>query len=129
MTKAQNKKNRWLHIRLSEPEYQKINGYYQQTTCRKLSQYARNVLLQKAVVFKHRNQSLDDFMTALIELRKELNAIGNNLNQTVKKLHTLQAIDEFKSWLETAQLQRQKVVEKTEQIQLKINQISAQWLQ
>ena len=65
-------------------------GYFSKTTCRKLSEYARNVLLQKPVIIKFRNQSADDFLDEMILLKNELNAIGNNYNQSVKRLHTLE---------------------------------------
>ena len=56
---------------------------------RKLSDYARKILLGKPIVATYRNQSLDDFMTEMFVLRNELNAIGNNFNQVVKRLHIL----------------------------------------
>jgi ribosome biogenesis protein Nip4 len=34
----------------------------------------------------------------MILLRNELNSIGNNFNQSVKKLHTLDEISEIKIW-------------------------------
>ena len=37
------------------------------------------------LVATYRNQSLDDFMTEMMQLRSELNSIGNNFNQAVKK--------------------------------------------
>jgi CBS domain containing-hemolysin-like protein len=57
---------------------------------------------------------MDDFMAELISLRNELNAIGNNFNQVVKKLHLLQSHPEFKTWFlinETLQLCLIKKVE------------------
>ncbi len=129
MTNEHINKTKWLHLRLSQKEYDKIKKHFEKTTCRNLSQYARNVVLQKPVIIKHRNQSLDDFMTVLIDLRKELNSIGNNLNQTVKKLHTLQSIEEFRNWHKAAEMHHQIVIAKTEEIKSRINQISSQWLQ
>jgi hypothetical protein len=35
----------------------------------------------------------------MIPLKNELNSIGNNLNQAVKKLHTLNQISDFKNWI------------------------------
>ena len=55
----------------------------------------------RPVVATYRNQSLDDFMAEMMQLRGELNSIGNNVNQAVKKLHTLQQIAEFRNWIIT----------------------------
>jgi hypothetical protein len=40
---------------------------------------------------------LDDFMIEMIALRNELTAIGNNYNQTVKRLHTLDNVADIKT--------------------------------
>jgi len=52
--------------------------------------------LSKPVTENYSNQSLDDYMTEMIRLRHDLNSTGSNFNQTVKKLHILQQIAEFK---------------------------------
>jgi hypothetical protein len=41
----------------------------------------RDVSMQKPVMVKYRNQSEDDFLSQMLELKKEFNAIGNNFNQ------------------------------------------------
>jgi len=38
-------------------------------------------------------------MTEVVKLRNEMNSIGSNLNQAVKKLPILSRIAEFKSWI------------------------------
>jgi ABC-type phosphate/phosphonate transport system ATPase subunit len=58
-----------------------------------------------------------------------LNAIGNNFNQTVKKLHTLDHLPEFKSWIIMTESGRQILAKKIEEIKEKTNQIYQQWLQ
>ena len=129
MNETKNKLSKWLHIRLKEEDYNRISRNFSKSTCRKLSEYARRVLLDKAITVNQRNQSLDDFMTEMIKLRNELKAIGNNLNQSVKKLHTLNQISEFKSWLVTNEMHQKILAEKVDEIKSKINQISDKWLQ
>ena len=129
MSEIKNNHSKWLHIRLKEEEYNKIYKKYEASTCRKLSEYARRALLDKTITVNQRNQSLDDFMAEMIRLRNELNCIGNNLNGAVKKLHTLQNLNEFKSWLILFETTRRILLEKTENIKQKIAQISDKWLQ
>ena len=50
-------------------------------------------------------------MTEMIRLRNELKSIGNNLNQSVKKLHTLEQISVFKAWIIINQ-KHQQILEK-----------------
>ena len=68
-------------------------------------------------------------MAEMIRLRNELNAIGNNFNQSVKKLHTLSQLQEFKSWLILNENNQKILFEKVDEIKSKINQISDKWLQ
>jgi glutaminase len=123
------KRNRLIQARLTEAEYEKILKKFSKTTCRKLSDYMRKVLLDKAVTVNMRNQSLDDFMAVMILLKDELNAIGNNYNQLIKKLHTLNQISEIKSWLALNESARKILLSKVEDIKSKIAQINDQWLQ
>jgi len=119
----------WLHLRLTEDEYKTINDGFKKTTCRKISDYARRILFDKKITTLTRNQSLDDFMTEMIKLRNELNAIGNNWNQAVKRLHTLDHFADMKVWVIGTQKIQQTVLDKTEEIKNKIGKISDQWLQ
>jgi len=61
-------------------------------------------------------------------LRKELNAIGNNYNQAVKKLHTLDKIPEFRIWTQDNEGVKLAFLKKVEDIKSRIYQINEQWL-
>lgn len=54
------------------------------------------VLLKKPVTINYRNQSADEILSAMRQLKKELNDVGNNFNQAVHKLHTLDTVPEIK---------------------------------
>ncbi|MFV8347182.1 plasmid mobilization protein [Flavobacterium sp. ZB4P13] len=129
MEEQNNNRTKWLHLRLTPDEYQKIVAAFSKSTCRKLSDYARKNLLQKPIVNKYRNESLDDFMAEMIRLRGELNAIGNNFNQAVKKLHTLHQITEFKHWLISYELEKKILFNKVDEIKKHIQKFAESWLQ
>jgi hypothetical protein len=129
MNSTNNKRYKWLHIRLKEDEHIKINDKFSKSTCRKLSEYARRVLLDKVITVNTRNQSLDDFMTEMIKLRNELNSIGNNINQSVKKLHTFDQVEDLKTWIILNEMNRKNLLQKVDEIKSKINQFSNAWLQ
>ena len=117
----------WISFRVKPEEYYKIHGLFSKSTHRKLSEYARNVLLQKPVTIKVRNESADQFLHEMIGLKKELNAIGNNYNQVVKKLHTLNQFSEVKCWLNSHEPLHQNFLQLTEIIFQKLNEIHQQW--
>ena len=119
----------WLTVRLNEEEEKKLNNFYSRTTSNSLSEYARDVLLKEPVNVLYRNQSADEFLTEMILLKKELNAIGNNFNQVVHKLHTLDHIAEIKGWTILNESSKKNFMKKVEEIKEKMNQIYWQWLQ
>jgi len=129
MSEVNNNKSKWLHLRLSEAEQKKLQSYFSKTTCRKLSEYARKRLLDKPITTTYRNQSLDDLMTELSKLRTELNHIGNNFNQAVKRLHTLQQIVEFRTWLMSYELNRNILWGKIDEIKNHLQKLTEIWLQ
>lgn len=129
MEEENKNRTRWLHLRLTSAEYEILQKQFGKSTCRKLSDYARKNLLQKPVVFKYRNESLDELMRELILLRKELNGIGNNFNQAVKKLHTLVQISEFKHWITVYEIEKKVLFNSINQIKKHIENLSEKWLQ
>ncbi len=48
--------------------------------------------------------------TRYVGTKKELNAVGNNFNQAVKKLHILDKIPELHSWILTNQTMQQSLI-------------------
>ena len=120
---------RIIGLRLTLKEYEQIEKKWKASTCRKLSDYVRRHLFEKTVVTTYRNQSLDDYMAEMMRLRNELNGIGNNFNQAVKRLHTLHQIAEFRSWLITYELERQTLLNKVDEIKNHIQKMGEKWLQ
>ena len=129
MEKENSNRTRKITLRLTREEYVKIEQKYKASTCRKLSDYFRKLLFDKNITTTYRNQSLDDFTEETILLRKELNAIGSNLNQVVKKLHTLQQIPEFRVWIISFEIDRKIINDKIEGIKSHTSKITDKWLQ
>ena len=119
----------WLTVRLNEDEEKKLNKFFSRTTSGSLSEYARDVLLREPVNVIYRNQSADEFLTEMILLKKELNAIGNNFNQSVHKLHTLDHVPEIKAWAILNESSKKVFIKKVDEIKEKMNQIYQQWSQ
>ena len=121
-------RSRIIGLRLTPPEYEKIKKKWEATTSPKLSDYVRSMLFQKPIVSTYRNASLDESMPELIRLRTELNALGNNLNQAVKKLHSMQQISNFKDWMVRFELDRKILANKVDEIKKYIEKCSESWL-
>ena len=122
-------RTRIIGLRLTPKEYEQIEARCKNSTAKKVSEYVRRVLFNKPITVYSRNKSLDDFMAEMMLLRNELNGIGNNFNQSVKRLHSLQQISEFRSWIITSELEKQIVINKIDEIKNRINKIADEWLQ
>src|SRR5688500_9874682 len=129
MKETKKARTKWLTIRLDEDEEKKINRFYNRTTSNSLSEYARDVLLKEPITILYRNQTADEFLAEMILLKKELNAIGNNFNQAVHRLHTLDHVADIKSWIILNERGKKIFMKKIEEIKDKMNQIYEQWLQ
>lgn len=129
MKQEQTNRTRIIGLRLTPKEYEQIEKKWKASTCRKLSDYVRRIIFGKPIVTTFRDQSLDDFMAEAIKLRNELNGIGNNMNQVVKKLHTLHEIPEFRNWLIAYELEKKILLNKVDEIKNHIQKIGEKWLQ
>ncbi|MBN9349334.1 MAG: plasmid mobilization relaxosome protein MobC [Chitinophagaceae bacterium] len=128
MERKNSNRTRIIGLRLTFDEYRKIEKKWKASTCRKLSEYVRRSLFEKPIVTTYRNSSQDDLMTELTKLRNELNAVGNNFNQVVKKLHTLQQIAEFKSWLIAYEVEKKILQNKLDEVRNNIKKMLEIWL-
>lgn len=114
-------KNRTL--RLTVAEYEKIEKNWRNTITQKLSDHLRNLIFKKPIVTTCRNRSIDDLLVELGMLRTELNRIGVNFNQSVKKLHTLQETPQFMCWLTTYEIEKRTLANKIKEHIYKIAEV------
>ena len=114
-------RSKWLTIRLNEDEEKKLIQLYSRTTCNALSEYARDVLLRQPVNILYRNQTADESLEEMILLKNELNAIGNNFNQAVHKLHTLNHDFQIKAWAILNEANKKAFMNKVDEIRERMN--------
>lgn len=129
MEKENSNRTRIIGVRLTPSEFKMIEDRWKATTCPKLSDYVRQVLFQRPIVKTYRDRSLDDFMGEVMRLRKELNHLGNNFNQAVKKLHTANVDADYRNWLRAFEIEKHTMFNKVEQINNNIQKFAERWLQ
>jgi hypothetical protein len=118
-----------LKVRMNDAEMTRLRKLQSQTVEKDLSNYVRRIALQKPVIVTYRNQSADDFLREMLQLRKELNAIGSNFSQAAHKLHLLEKIPDFRLWIQQNDMLQKSLVSKVEEIRLRMSQLYEQWLQ
>jgi hypothetical protein len=128
MDQQQPKRTTWITIRMSEEEHFAAEQRWKETTCKSLSEYARKAVLGKPVVMNFRNRSLDDFNAGMIPLQNELNAIGKNFNQLVRRLHTLKQIPDIREWVLVNEEDKTRLFRQIETISNTISKAYQLWL-
>lgn len=121
-------RTRFVALRLTDEEYTVVEKQWKKTTLKKLSKYLRQVLFGKAVTVNTRDASLDEMMNELSVLRRELNAIGNNFNQAVHRLHTLDHLPQMQLWLKGFERDKDVLFRKVEEIGERMNLMADKWL-
>lgn len=129
MEEGKQNRKKWLHVRLSEPEFGEVNKLFKASAERYLSDFARKKLLGKPVRIATRNASQDGLIEQLAALRTELSRLGANYNQAIKKLHAVSRIKDFEHWLVTYELDRRKLLSQVEHAGLVIAELGEQWSQ
>lgn len=120
--------SRRITVRLTVAEYDRIQAQFHRTTKRKLSEYVRALLLQRPVTIYTRSKSIDELIPILLQLKNQLSAIGNNFNQAVHRLHTLDRLEEAIAWTEKVQYYQQDFHQQQLDIKTRLDQIQERWL-
>ncbi|MEX2232664.1 MAG: hypothetical protein WD824_10915 [Cyclobacteriaceae bacterium] len=123
------KLTRKVTIHLSQPYYEKLDRWLSHSNCRTVSELARGILYREQINWYHKDAALESTALELAAIRKELNAIGKNINQIThhfhgtaipnqKMFHALKVADEYK-----------KVGDRVDELMKMVSEISKTWLQ
>ena len=127
--KIEENRSRRIITRLKPEAYKVIQDRFKKTMFRKMSEYSRNVLLEKTITVTHRDQSMDEVLEKLILLRKELNAIGINFNQAVWKLNSVEGMPDAHIWQAMIVVLRDKLEPALIQIKKRVSDYAVIWSQ
>ena len=122
-------RSRILLTRLKPAEFTLLDSRFKKTRFRKLSEYIRSVLLEKPITVTYRDKSMDEVLEELILLRKELNAIGNNLNQAVRNINSAHGHADNGLWVSLLGIINSKLEPSIIQIKDRMNKYAEIWSQ
>jgi hypothetical protein len=118
-----------VQTRVTETVYNRLNGFVGTSDCHSVSEVARRILSKERIHCFHHDQTIDPVIDELILVRRELNAIGHNINQvthyfhmadtaTQRTFHALKIADQYNT-----------VGSRVTQLNELISGISKKWLQ
>ncbi len=129
MKKTNSKRTCKVSLYFTVEEYSKIEHQWIGSTCQTRNNYLRNQIFEKPITINCRDQSIDEYMSEIIQLRGELNALCNNFNKIEIKLDSLRQIPEYIVWLISIKLEKEKLLVKVEEIKNHIKKMAEKWLQ
>lgn len=94
-------------VRVSERFYNRLEEIRKNSNCQYIGEVARRILYREEIIWYHKDATMDSTMAELALIRKELNAIGVNINQVTRHFHSadtpnqkifqaLKIVDEYK---------------------------------
>lgn len=115
--------------RLTTDAYQRLESFVGKSDCQTVGEVARRILSKERITTFTIDRSFDQVMEELSSIRRELNAIGTNINQIThafhlsegaaqKAIHAIKVADQYKV-----------VGTKVDRLLSIISQHSTQWLQ
>ncbi len=122
-------RSKWLKIRLRPSEEESLNKGYKKSTFQNLSEYGRAMILGKPVTVIYRDKSMDEILEELALLRRELNFIGNNLNQAVKNINSTHGNSDARLWMNLLTVINGKLEPAINQIKERMNKYADLWSQ
>lgn len=120
---------RKITLRLPDSFFKKLEKWKEQSNCRTITELARRILFREKVIWYHKNVELEAVALELALVRKELNAMGRNINQITRHFHATDNVSKKLFQATKAADEFNKVSRKVDQL-LKISgEVSKKWLQ
>ncbi|WP_439490120.1 plasmid mobilization protein [Algoriphagus sp.] len=124
----ENKRNKWLHIRLTDWELLKLRANCEETVHDNLSEYSRRILLKKLVIGRYRDTGMQELLKELTALKRDLHGMATNYNQLAKKMNTATENEIKANRFKVVKLE-QSIQETLRQVNRFVDQTVEKWLQ
>ena len=115
-------------MRLTDKEFTTLKSRCKNTTCRNVSEYVRHCLFSRPITTIIRDASANEAITQMSHLNRELNAIGNSLNQLVRKVNATSQAAEIKGLLLLFDSQKKNLFSKIDEVKVQLQKLAEKWL-
>ncbi len=116
-------------LRVTETVFKRLEKLQQESNCQSVGEVARKLLSREKILCFYKDVSLNAPMEELASIRKELKAIGVNINQQTQRFHTSDTEAQRAFYvMKTADLYK-KVGDKVDTALVQIAKLAEQWLQ
>ena len=114
-------------VRFDEKTYNKLKSHVQQSNASTVGELVRKIVTDEKVIFYVKDISMEEPTAALVKIRKEINAIGVNINQLTEMCHTTNSGEEkIERMLKVAEVYQQ-MTEKVHEVWKQVSEMSLKW--
>ncbi|RZK40736.1 MAG: mobilization protein [Pedobacter sp.] len=115
-------------VRVNENTYKRLENILLHSNCQSIGEVARNILSKEKVLMLTRDVTMNAPMEELASIRKELRAIGININQQTRHFHTSENEAQRSFYfMRTSDLYK-NVGQKVDRLLELVTQMSLKWL-
>lgn len=117
-----------IRTRVTEAHYERLEKICKNSDCRSVGEVARKILSAEKITVFHKDMTMNATMEELAMIRKELKAIGHNINQQTRYFHTA-ASPTDKAWYVNRTMRLYEQVDsKVNELLAIVSQLAAKWL-
>ena len=118
-----------ITVRVSQRFFDSLEEKRKKTNCQSVSEMVRAILYKEKIMFYYTDATLNAAAIELAGIRKELNQMGNNINQITKAFHSVDSSSQKMFQALRAAEEYKRIESKVEQLLIIVGEISKKWLQ
>ncbi|HEX5170789.1 MAG TPA: plasmid mobilization relaxosome protein MobC [Cyclobacteriaceae bacterium] len=118
-----------IRTRVTEAVYNRLNAFVGNGDCHSIGEVARRILSKEKILCTYRDTTMDATVEQLALIRKELNAIGININQMTRYFNSTEALNQKAIQALKVAEQYARVGDKVDELLKIIGAIAKKWLQ
>lgn len=118
-----------LRIRIDKATLEKLQRIVKDSDCRNPCAAARKILTGERINVFYRDDRMTGVMEELALIRREIRAIGININQQTHYFHSTASANEKWFYFNRTLVQYKMIEDKIDSLLKIVNQLSIKWLQ
>lgn len=121
--------SRNLIVRVTERTWKKLDNLQKTGDCPSIAEVARRILANRQVKILHKDISMNTSMEEMALIRKELKAIGININQLTRRFNQSSNDTQKAFYIIKAEAEYKIVGERVDRLLSLISKLAEKWLQ
>ncbi|MFB2119898.1 mobilization protein [Parapedobacter sp. 2B3] len=117
-----------IRTRVDEQTYHRLEKLVKESDCRSIGEVARKILSNQRINCLHRDITLNGAMEEMALIRKEIKAIGVNINQQTHRFHVAETPTERAFHHIKTSAEYNRIEPKIEQLLSIISKLAQRWL-